>query len=128
MAFFKSYAVAFTTAADGSATVYTGGFVNGRLLEVVYTYDDAATGADFTITGRTTGKALLTVTNAGVATVTWRPRGVVHTQAETGAGTAVTFDGTNELYEPVPVVDEEIKVVVAQGGNAKSGTLTFILG
>ena len=86
MAYFKSYAVAFTTIADGSATVYSGEFVNGRLLEVVYTYDDAATGADFTITGNTTGKALLTVTNAGTSTVTWRPRGMVHTQAETGAG------------------------------------------
>ena len=128
MAYFKSYAIAFTTTAGGAATVTSGENVNGRLFEVVYTYDDAATGADFTITGNTTGKALLTITNAGVSTVTWRPRGVVHTQAETGAGTAVTFDGTNELYEPTVLVDEEIKVVVASGGNAKSGTLTFITG
>lgn len=128
MAYFKSYAVAFTTDAAGDVTAHSGAAVNGRLSEVVYTYGDADTGADVTITGRTTGKALLTITNAGTADVTWRPRGVVHSLAETGAGTAVTYDGTNELYEPIAVVDEEIKVVVANGGNAKAGTLTFIVG
>jgi hypothetical protein len=128
MAFLKKHAVAFTTAADGSATVYTTGFVNGAILQVDYTYDDAATGADFTVTGRTTGEAILTITNAGTSSISWQPRQVIHPVANTGAGTALTYDGTNEIYGPIWIVDEEIKIVVASGGNAKSGTLTFIVG
>lgn len=128
MAYAKSYALAFTTAADGSATVRSGFPVNGRIQEVTYTYDDADTGADFTVTGNTTGRAVLTITNAGTSTVTWKPREVVHPIANTGAGAALTYDGTNEIYDSFWLVDEEIKLVVASGGNAKSGTLTFIVG
>lgn len=124
----KSYDAAFTTTAGGAATVYSGGRVNGRVLEVRYTYGDAATGADFTITGNDSGKAVLTITNAGTSSVTWQPRQVVHPVANTGAGTALTFDGTNEIYDYICLADEEIKVVVAAGGATKSGTLTFIVG
>jgi hypothetical protein len=127
MAYAKSYAIAFTTDASGDAVVYSGTFANGRLVEVIYTYDDAATGADFTCVGRTTGKALLTITNAATSTVTWRPRDVIHPVANTGAGSALTYDGTNEIYEGIWLVDEEIQVTVAQGGDTKSGTLTFIV-
>lgn len=127
MAYAKSYVIPFTTDASGDAVVYSGTFANGQLVEVVYTYDDADTGADFTCVGRTTGKALLTITNAGVATVTWRPRDVIHPVANTGAGTALTFDGTNEIYDYIWLVDEEIQVTVAAGGITKSGTLTFIV-
>ena len=128
MAFAQRYSVPFTTTAGGAATVYTGEGVNGRLLSVVYEYDDGDTGADFTITTKTTAVALLTITNAGTASVTWQPRVVVHPVANTGAGTALTFDGTNEIYEPQWIADEEIKVVVAQGGATKSGTLHFVVG
>ena len=127
MSFARSYAVTVLTDGSGDATDYSGVNANGRLLEVVYD-GGLATGADMTITGNTTGKALLTITNGGTSNVTWRPRGVVHSQAETGAGTAVTYDGTNEIYEPVWIVDEEIKIVTAQGGAADTGILTFIVG
>jgi hypothetical protein len=124
----ESYDVAITTAADGSATARTGKSVNGRVLEVRYDRGDIATGADFTITGNTSGKAVLTITNGGTADISWQPRQVIHPVANTGAGSALTYDGTNEIYEPIWLSDEEIKVVVAQGGNATSGTLTFIVG
>ena len=48
--------------------------------------------------------------------------------ANTGAGTALTFDGTNEIYEPIWLAAEEIKIVVASGGNAKVGQFEFIIG
>jgi hypothetical protein len=128
MAFAKRYSVPFTTTSGGAATVYTGSGVNGRLLSVVYEWVDGATGADFTITTKTTGVALLTITNAGTASVTWQPRVGVHPVANTGAGTPLTFDGTNGVVEPQWIADEEIKVVVAQGGNVTSGTLHFLVG
>jgi len=127
MSFARSYTVTVVTDASGDSTDYSGGPANGRLLEVVYD-GGMATGGDITFTGATTGKALLTITNGGTSNVTWRPRGVVHTQAETGAGTAVTYDGTNEIYEPVWLVDEEIKIVTANGGNVDTGIFTLIVG
>ena len=131
MSFLESHVVTFTTGtggASGDATVYTGDNVNGAILQIDYTYDDAATGADFAITGRTTGKAIATITNAGVATISWQPRQVIHPVANTGAGTALTYDGTNEIYEPIWIADEEIQIIVDEGGDTKSGTLTFIIG
>lgn len=128
MSFCRQIDVDFTTAADGSATVRSGEPTNGRILEVRYDYGDAATGADFTITGNSSGKAVLTITNGGTSDVSWQPRQVVHPVANTGAGTALTYDGTNEIYEPIWLGAEEIKVVVASGGNAKTGQLEFIIG
>jgi hypothetical protein len=128
MSYYQSVPIAFTTDGSGDATVYSGGLVNGGVLQIDYTYDDAATGADFTVTGRTTGRAVLTITNAGTSSISWQPRQVIHPVANTGAGSALTFDGTNEIYEPIWLVDEEIKIVVAGGGDTKSGTLTFIVG
>lgn len=128
MSFCYQWDVDFTTTAGGAATVYTDEPVIGRLLEVRYDYGDAATGADITITGEESGKALLTITNAGTSDVSWQPRQGIHTIAETGAGTVLTYDGTRPIYEPIWIANERIKVVVASGGATKSGQLEFIIG
>lgn len=124
MSFCRSFVVPFTTDGSGDASVVTGSRVNGRVLLVVYEYDDALTGADFTITGAETGTAVVTITNAGTSDAQWAPRQATHS----AAGAASSYDGSNAVLDYVWLADEAISVVVADGGVSKSGTLTFIVG
>lgn len=125
MSFARSYDIAFTTDGSGDATAYSGEKVNGRILEVRYTYGDADTGADFTITGRTSGRAVLTVTNAGTSDAVWAPRQPTH---DTSAAASLYAAAGEPVEDYIWLVDEEIKLVVASGGATKAGTLTFIVG
>lgn len=114
-----------TATATGGAGTSTGNAtsnetITGRLLAVHV--DFSASGAattDTTITALTPDKALLTITDS--ATDAWYyPRHQVHTEA--GAG--VTYDGTNEVYEAVPV-HGRVKVAMAQANNAQTVTATL---
>lgn len=117
----KKHTVAITTAADGSATAYTP-VVSGYLRAIAYVPHASTpldTNADVTITANTSGLALLTITNIGLSALSIHPRaatvGVTNVAAlYAAAGTAVNTE--------IPVADEAIKVVVAQGNSAKSGT------
>ena len=125
MSYCASYAVPFTTDGSGDATVYTGVRVVGRVLLIVYTHDDALTGADFTITGRTTGTAILTITDAGTSDIQWAPR---QATCDT-VGAASLYAAAGEPVEDhIWIAEEELQIVVAQGGATKSGILTFIVG
>ena len=131
MGYQRRVAVPFTTDGAGAATVYSE-FVNGFLHSVFYDYGDAATGADFTVTEEDTGKALLTITNAGTADWTIFPRTGEFPIANTGAGTAVAGNATTGglgVVQEMNSVNGRIKIVVAQGdsGVAKSGILYFTI-
>ena len=104
-------AVAVTTAADGSATYYTGN-VNGRVDTIRYAKTDFADTADFAITAETTGVNLWTEANI-TASETMRP-----------VAAPQLTDGSDSTITEVPILldNERIKIVIAQGGNAKSGT------
>ena len=116
--------VSITTDASGDATVYTG-YVNGRILGIIYKPGSSGidTGAGLTITTETTGQAVLTKATAGTSTVFFYPRAQVHDAAD---GAALTLDGTRKNVDYIRAVNERIKVVVASGGNAKSGSIEFI--
>lgn len=116
MSFCRKVSATFTTDGSGNATVYTDA-VNGRILSVIYTYGDAATGADITISTETTAQTVLTVTNAGTASTQWQPRLDQHDNVAAAQG-----------YTEAWAVDERVKVVVAQGGDTKTGTITVIVG
>ena len=118
----KSYAVAITTTSGGAATGYTP-VVSGLIRSIAYVPDGTNpldTGADIVVTGNTSGMAILTKANIGTSAVQWHPR----------AGTAAVADGSALLYaaagqavcDLIPVGNEAVKIVVAQGGNALSGT------
>lgn len=113
------HATTITTDASGDATVYSG-IVNGRILGIKYLPGASGldTGADVTITTETTAQDVLVLSNAGTSTI-WRyPVQLRHKAA----------DGTDASSpEYVFAVNERIKVVVAQGGNAKTGSIGFLV-
>jgi hypothetical protein len=114
--------VTVTTAADGSATVFMPR-LSGLVHQIHYIKTDFADGVDFTITSEETGQSLWTESNVNAAAVK-APRQATHTQA----GVAATLDGTVAALEPIGIANDRIKIVIAQGGNAKSGTFHFLIG
>ena len=104
-----------TTTAGGAATVYLGSKIRGLLVSMKYSPGDIATGADLTITGDTSGVPILTVTDAGVSDVFYYPRALTNAVATAAAGSTSS--------EFIPLVRDRIKVVVAQGGATKTGTI-----
>mgnify|MGYP006921391510 CR=1 FL=1 len=120
---FSSSKVEIVTDASGNATVYIAHGqnrkLNGFLVCLKYTPGSIDTGADLVITGEDSGIPILTITNAGTTAVFWYPRALLNAVAD---GTAATNPS-----EFIPIKDERIKLVVASGGNAKTGYIEAIL-
>ncbi len=113
--------------ASGNQTVYSD-LVSGQVLAVYYVVDGTnplATGADFTITGDLTGAPIITITNIGTSSIGYLPRAA--TCDATGAASLYAAAGT-AVTSPVTLANERIKIVVAQGGTSKVGTLHFVIG
>lgn len=117
--------VTLLTIADGSGTVYSDAIVNGRLMQMRYTPSgggaNLATGADLTITLENSGVAVATLTDIGTSAFTKAIRQPTHGLT----GTALVYASTDAVAEPVVATGERIKVVIAQGGDTKGGTLDF---
>lgn len=120
---FSSVKAAIVTDASGNATVYlTHGEnrrPNGLVVAVKYSPGTIATGADLVITGETRGTPILTKANAGTSEVFYYPRALANAVADGAAAAAGT--------EMIPIKDERIKVVVAEGGNGGVGSIEVIL-
>lgn len=113
----QEYTVPITThVSDGTATVYLGSRIRGRIVALKYSPGTIATGADLTITGATTGVPILIKANAGTSDVWFYPKELVSKNTD-GA------DAT-DAFTDIWVYLEPIKVAVAQGGNSKVGTIT----
>lgn len=112
----EAVSTAIDTDSSGDATVYLGTRLRGRIHAIKYEPGTIATGGDLTITGETTGVPILVKANAGTSDVWFYPRELVslHTSG------ADATDAFTDIY----AVLERIKVVVAQGGATKSGTIT----
>lgn len=121
--------VAVTTAADGSATGYTApvtGFVRA-IRYVPHASTPLDTGADITITGDGSGIAILTLLNLGTAAISILPRAATTLVSNT-ANAAEVYAGTDSVNDVIPVCEERIKVVVANGADTKSGTFHIYIG
>lgn len=118
----RRISVEVTTAADGTATAYSSR-VSGAVHSIHYEKVDFADGVDFTITAEKTGEQLWVESNVNAATARY-PRAATHTPA--GAAALYAAGGTAVLDKPA-VANDRIKVVIAQGGNAKSGTFHFLV-
>jgi len=123
----KVLTVAITTAADGSATGYTPP-VSGLVRAISYVPHATTpldTGADIVVSGNTSGIAILTKANIGLAAVQWHPRAPTVAVAD---GAALVYIASGQaVCDLIPVADEAIKIVVANGDAAKSGTFYFFV-
>lgn len=121
----RLYEVTVTTAADGSATAYAPAYgkCRGELESIQYEKIDFADGVDFAITDEVTGESLWTDTNVNASEIV-RPRAPLMDQA--GAARLYAAGGT-AVSGKIAIVSR-IKIVIAQGGNAKSGKFRFHVG
>jgi hypothetical protein len=119
---------AFTVDASGDATATVIGSAFGRIVGVAYDPTAGAgattdTNADLTITDADSGAALVTLTNAGTTARYFRPTAVV----TDNAGTAITAAATAVDVNRDIFVAGNIKLTVAQGGNATTGSISVIV-
>ena len=123
----RRFVVNITTAADGTATAYTPRGVNGVVHQIEYVkagsgnFDD---GVDFTITGEATGIGLWTESNVNASAVR-APRQATHSQV--GVASLYAAGGT-AVQAPIALANDRVKIVIAQGGNAKTGTFHVLVG
>lgn len=117
--------MSITTAADGSATAYSPR-VSGKLHSVTYTADGSnayPNTVDMTITAEATGDSLISRTDVS-AGFTALPRAAT----SDAAGTAALFAaGGTAVQDKIGLGNDRIKIVLAQGGNAKTGKFTFLV-
>ncbi len=124
MSFIESESVSITTAADGSATAYTDKVYTGRVMKISYGGEFDAT-LDPTITTEVTDQTLWTETDVAKAATFRCPRDPTHSSV----GVASLYAGSGEPVEDyIHVVNERIKFVLAQGGNAVTGTFRVYIG
>ena len=111
-----------TTAADGTATAYID-VPYGRIHTLIYTKTDFDNGVDFTITVDATGEGIWTESNVD-ASKTVAPRQATHD----AVGVASLYAGSGEPVEDyIVLAKDRIKIVIAAGGNAKTGKFTAII-
>jgi len=108
----KIIELAGTCDASGDLILTADTAYQGHLEKIEMVYDDGATGSDLTFTeDGSVSQAILTVTDAGVADLTWYPRVIPNKVADASAFT--------DVGEKI-CVTRKLKCVVAQGGNAKN--------
>lgn len=123
MSYVQRHRVSVTTAADGSATAYTDDPISGVIAAVIYTKTDFDNGVDFTITGETTGTGIWTESNVN-ASATRCPRQPTHDAIGAASLYAV---GGEPVEAPIVLGQERVKIVIAQGGNVKTGTFDVLV-
>lgn len=110
----QAVSATITTAADGTATVYIGSKLRGRVHALYFAIGTLANTIDLTITGATTGVPILV--DSPAASEWFYPRVIPNKNTD---GTAFT-----DVAADIHVLNEQIKVAVAQGGDTKTGTIT----
>ena len=115
-----------TTDSSGDATITANIATQARLLAVEWIDGDLADGVDavLSVTNTSSGvdHTLLTLTNAN-SDAWYYPRVI----ANDNAGTAVTYDGTNEIYVK-DVISGHLKLVISSGGDTKTGGCVVYFG
>lgn len=114
-----------TTASDGSATAYSD-VVEGHIASIAYVKDGTvpfADTVDFAITTEVTTQGLWTESNV-TASKTVAPRQPTHDQS--GAAALYAESGV-AVGGPIFACVERIKIVIAEGGNAKRGQFRIVI-
>lgn len=118
----RRFKVTLTTAADGTVTGYTPR-VAGVLHSIRYVKGDFADGVDFTITSEATGETLWTESDVN-ASKSCYPRAATHSNAGVAALYAA---GGVAVLDKIALGGDRVKIAIAQGGNAKSGTFHVLV-
>ena len=120
MSYVQTSSSAITTTTGGAATVYSG-VHNGLIQTITVGCTGTTSTADIVVTAETSGAAILTKTNLiKSSTNTFHPRAQAHTVAAGATTSAV-------VLTKVPLAQDRIKVVMAQGGNAQSYTVRYFV-
>ncbi len=123
----KRITMTVTTAADGTVTADSPVRVSGEIHQIEYVKDGAngyANGVDFTITGKKTGINLWTQSDVNASAVV-APRQPTHSQAGVAALYAA---GGAAVQARVALANDQVRIAIAQGGNAKTGTFHILVG
>lgn len=119
----ERYVVTLTTDAAGAATGYTP-VLTGPIRTIRYVKSDFADGVDFAVTLETTGESVWAEDSVN-ASATRAPRQATHSTTGAAALYAAGGAAVNDL---IVAVRDRVKVVVAQGGDTKSGSVHVVVG
>jgi len=114
-----------TTDASGDATGYLEPTQPGFIRAIRYVKTDYADGIDITITGETSGLSILSVTDMN-ASATYVPQTPTHDLS--AAAENYNDESDEAVNAPIPICDERIKIVIANGGDTKAGTFHVWVG
>lgn len=115
----RHVSIPFTTASNGAITADANVNILGKLYAILYKPGTTDTGATVTVTTQGIfAKPLLTKANAGTSDTLYYPRDLVHGVAD---GAALT--GTAGGDRCLPLVNGAPRVVIASGGDTKSGSV-----
>jgi hypothetical protein len=121
----RRFKLSVTTAADGSATAYTPR-VSGKINSLTYVPDGSnayATTVDMTITSEATGEAIVSRTDVSAGFTTY-PRS--NTASAGGVASLFAASGT-AVQDKIALGNDRVKIVLAQGGNAKVGVFHILI-
>jgi len=122
MSYAQRLVVPVTTAADGSATAYSE-VLTGKLSQIRYVKTDFDNGVGFTITAEATGETLWAEAAVN-ASATRAPRQATHSTAGVAALYAAAGTAVNDK---IALANDRVKIVIAAGGNVKSGVFHFVI-
>lgn len=121
-------ALSVTTTSDGGTdTAYTTDAINGLVHQISYTRSTApfSSTASLTFTGEGTSQAIFALT---ASTASWvyfpRSRAIVDTTGDVINPTSAASTDSNNM-DKIPIVNERIKVVVAETTVNQTGTVTI---
>ncbi|NCC68534.1 MAG: hypothetical protein EOM14_10160 [Clostridia bacterium] len=112
------------TDAEGDAVAYTSA-LNGNIRSVTYVKPAEggfADGVDFTIVTNTTAVTVWTESDVNASKVV-----LPQIAASSNVGVAISYAENFPIYVPIGVCDEQIKITVANGGDAGNGTFIFVV-
>lgn len=108
--------IPLTTDASGDCIAYSDS-IKGVINTLRYIKNNFENGVDFTVTMEATGQSIWAESDVN-ASATRAPRQVTHSP---------TGEASDNADAAMVIANDRIKVVVAQGGNVKSGALHVTL-
>ena len=123
MAYITRHRVTITTDGSGDGVGYTP-VLNGEIRQVVYTKTDYADTVDFVVSVDQTNEIIWDEDNVTASAVR-APRIATHSNA----GVAALYaGGGSAVNDRIGVGRSRVKIVVANGGSAKTGQFDVIVG